>query len=73
IRSNGNLFNARWGAGLVIEFDSSGNQIQTILIPARNVTSCALNGDESVLYVTTASVDSPAIDQLSGSTFAVQL
>jgi sugar lactone lactonase YvrE len=73
IRSNGNLFNARWGAGCVIEFDPSGNVIQTISIPAENVTSCALDGDESVLYVTTANVDSPASDQLAGSTFAVQL
>ena len=66
-------FSARWGAGCVIEFDPSGNVIQTISIPAENVTSCALNSDESVLYVTTANVDSPAGDQLAGSTFAVQL
>jgi sugar lactone lactonase YvrE len=73
IRSNGNLFNARWGAGLVIEFDSSGNQIRTISMPAQNVTSCALNEDESILYVTTANVGSPHGDLLAGSTFAVKL
>jgi sugar lactone lactonase YvrE len=73
IRANGNILNARWGAGRVIEFDPAGSIVNSIEIPAVNVTSCALNADESILYVTTADVDSPANDQLAGSTFAVQL
>lgn len=73
IRVNGNIFNARWGAGCVIEFDPSGSIVNSIEIPAVNVTSCALNEDESILYVTTANVDSPHGDLLAGSTFAVKL
>lgn len=72
-QANGNLLNARWGAGCVIEFDPSGNLIQTISIPAQNVTSCALNYDESVLYVTTAQVDLLPSNHLAGSTFVVKL
>jgi len=73
ITHNGHLFNARWGAGCVLEFDPSGQVVRSIEIPASQVTSCALNSDESILYVTSASIGLDSNDELDGATFAVTL
>jgi sugar lactone lactonase YvrE len=72
IKANGNILNARWGAGCVLEIDPDGSVVDTISIPTINVTSCALNHDESILYVTTASVGLNPSDDSAGCTFAVE-
>lgn len=53
--TEGCLWNARWGGGCVARFSPDGQVIQTVPIPASQVTSCAFGGDHlETLYVTTA-------------------
>lgn len=53
--TEGCLWNARWGGGCVARFSPDGQVIQTVSIPASQVTSCAFGGDHlETLYVTTA-------------------
>ena len=75
ISSQGNIFNARWGAGKVLEINPAGEVIRSIDIPTTYITSCALNEDESILYVTTACVPIPETERTSndGAVFAVTL
>ncbi|TVQ17578.1 MAG: SMP-30/gluconolactonase/LRE family protein [Spirochaetaceae bacterium] len=58
IDSEGMLWIAMWGGSAVRRFDpDSGRMLSSIDLPASNVTSCALGGDDlRDLYITTASV-----------------
>lgn len=75
ITSAGHIFNARWGAGTVLEINPAGEVVRTIELPTTFITSCALNGDESILYVTTACVPISESDRTSndGAVFEVKL
>jgi len=72
---NDNLWVGMWNGNAVINFDPrTGKTIQTINVPAHNVTACAFGGPNlDTLYITTARIDmSPAeLDSLplSGSLF----
>ena len=51
----GKIWNCRWGDAAVFVFDPDGRQVDTIPIPAAQVTSCTFAGaDMTTLYVTTA-------------------
>ncbi|RSK25791.1 SMP-30/gluconolactonase/LRE family protein [Bacillus sp. HMF5848] len=56
IDEEGMLWIAHWGGAQISRWDpSSGTQLDSISIPALNVTSCAFGGDDlSELFVTTA-------------------
>lgn len=75
ITAAGNIFNARWGAGSVLEMNPAGEVIRNIELPTTYITSCSLNDDESVLYVTSACVPIPEADRTAndGAVFAVEL
>lgn len=71
------LWVGMWNGNAVIRFNpDTGEVLQTIEVPAHNVTSCAFGGENlDVLYITTASVDMTDEEQkqypLAGSVFKV--
>lgn len=75
---NDHLWIALWGAGKVGKFDPiSGELLQTVTVPAPNVSSCAFGGkDLDILYITTARawVNKDKLKEfpLSGGLFAVK-
>lgn len=56
IDAEGNLWIAHWGGGKVTNWNpETGELLQTVEVPALNVTSCAFGGEElNELYITTA-------------------
>ncbi len=58
IDEEGKLWIGMWSGHAVCRFDpESGDLIERIMIPAKNVTSCAFGGEKlDTLYITTASV-----------------
>ncbi|MEP3276717.1 MAG: SMP-30/gluconolactonase/LRE family protein [Stappiaceae bacterium] len=55
VDSEGFLWNARYGGGCVARINPNGDVVQTIELPTRQVTSCALGGEDlKTLYVTSA-------------------
>ncbi|MFB2830717.1 SMP-30/gluconolactonase/LRE family protein [Aeromonas jandaei] len=54
---DGNLWNARFGAGCIVKIDPKGRLMQKIELPVTNPTSCCFGGENnSILYVTSARV-----------------
>ena len=77
VDSNGGLWNAHYGSGMVTRYDPNGSVDFTLSIPAPYVTSCMFGGPNlSTLFVTTASSDAngtkltPHAD-LAGALFAI--
>jgi sugar lactone lactonase YvrE len=69
----GYLWNCRWGGGCIVRISPQGAVDRVIEMPARNITSCTFGGcDLKTLFVTSASLESPAGDRLGGSLFAMQ-
>ena len=55
VDADGNLWNARWGAGAVDQYDANGNLLRTCAVPARQSTCPAFVGrDLSRIAVTSA-------------------
>ena len=51
----GFLYSAHWAGARISVYDSMGNVVQTIALPASNVTSCAFGGEVgSLLFATSA-------------------
>ncbi|QFS83107.1 L-arabinolactonase [Roseivivax sp. THAF40] len=72
VDSQGNLWNAQFGAGRVACYTPDGAFMTAIGLPAGQVTCPAFGGpDLSVLYVTSAADGAGKDDRLSGATFAV--
>jgi sugar lactone lactonase YvrE len=77
IDEEGKLWIALWGSGTVGRYDPlTGQRLQTIKVPALNVSSCAFGGKNlDTLYITTARawVNSEKLKEfpLSGGLFAV--
>lgn len=78
IDSEDKLWIALWGSGTVCRYDPlTGEKLQTIKVPAPNVSSCAFGGKNlETLYITTARVwvNGEKLKQfpLSGGLFAVK-
>ena len=75
VDSKGCLWVCHWGGSRVTRFTKDGIDIQTIQLPASNVTSCCFGGQElDVLYITTArqgvSPSGLAQQPLAGGLFA---
>ncbi len=75
VDAEGHIWNARWGAGCVARFAPDGALLQTVSIPARQVTSCAFGGSAlDTLFVTTARIgltpDALAQQPLAGGVFS---
>ncbi|MHA6323864.1 SMP-30/gluconolactonase/LRE family protein [Roseivivax sp. CAU 1753] len=72
VDSQGNLWNAQWGAGRVACYSPEGAFMTAIGVPAGQVTCPAFGGaDLSTLYITSAAHGAPDNDRLTGVTFAV--
>jgi len=53
--SEGGVWVAVWGGGVIQRYDSAGRLTGVVRVPAANVTSCAFGGpDLDILYITTA-------------------
>jgi sugar lactone lactonase YvrE len=78
IDTDGNLWVALWGAGLVGKFNpTTGELLQKVVVPAPNVSSCAFGGKNlETLYITTAGawVNESRLKEFpqSGSLFCVK-
>ncbi len=72
VDSQGNLWNAQYGAGRVACYAPDGAFMTAIGLPAGQVTCPAFGGrDLSMLYVTSAAHGAAENDRLGGATFAV--
>lgn len=61
VDAHGCLWIAQWDGGAISRFDPDGRRMQTVALPATNVTSCTFGGpDLARLYVTSAAMASPA-------------
>lgn len=78
IDAEGMLWVASWGGGQVTRWDpSSGECLETIIVPASQVTSCAFGGKKmDELYITTArtGLDKQTLDKepLAGALFRIK-
>ncbi|MEZ4817775.1 MAG: SMP-30/gluconolactonase/LRE family protein [Flavobacteriaceae bacterium] len=78
IDENDHLWVGMWNGNAVVCFDpNTGSIIETIEVPAHNVTSCAFGGPNlDLLYITTASIDMTEEEKtqypLAGSVFVVK-
>ena len=69
VDSAGALYCAQYGAGRLTRFSPTGERLETLPLPVRNVTSCCLGGPAlDVLYVTTA--ENGGAHPLDGALFA---
>ncbi len=74
VDTEGQLWNAQWGAGRVVCYDREGLPVKTIAFPVPNTTCPAFGGpDLGTLYVTSArqgmSAEAKAAHPASGKTF----
>lgn len=73
IDTDGGVWSARWGGGLVVRYDPDGRESCRIKVPAKHVTSCAFGGpDLRTLYITTARAEEEGADS-GGHVFAVDV
>ncbi|MEM9078352.1 MAG: SMP-30/gluconolactonase/LRE family protein [Bacteroidota bacterium] len=78
IDEEGKLWIALWNGGAVARYDpSSGLLIETIAVPAKNITSCTFGGSNlDLLFITTARTGEEKVDKLkhpyAGSVFMVK-
>lgn len=66
VDSEGYLWNARYNGGCVARISPSGEVVQVVEMPSKQVTSCALGGENmKTLYVTSATqrMDKAALDK----------
>jgi sugar lactone lactonase YvrE len=71
VDTEGNLWSARWGAGAVIGYDSTGNERARIELPAVHASSCCFGGEDlDILYITTARFGLNHPGELDGALFA---
>ncbi|MDJ0820444.1 MAG: SMP-30/gluconolactonase/LRE family protein [Paracoccaceae bacterium] len=72
VDSQGNLWNAQWGAGRVACYNPEGKFLTAVGLAAGQVSCPAFGGtDLSTLFVTSASDGAPEDDRLAGVTFSV--
>jgi sugar lactone lactonase YvrE len=73
VDSEGYLWNCRFSGKCVIRVAPGGRVDRVIELPVINVTSCTFGGsDFKTLYITTASIDAPPGERLSGGLFALR-
>ena len=71
---DGFLWNARWGAGVVIRITPDGRIDRTLEVPAKQPSCCAFGGpDRRTLYVTSARQDLDQPREADGALFVADL
>jgi len=76
IDSEGFLWVAIWGGSRIVRVNVlTGKEVERIVVPAKNITSCAFGGPNlDTLYITTASADTSLEEfPLAGSLFSIKL
>ena len=68
----GNIWNCRWGAGLVIVLSPIGKIVDQIKLPVKYPTSCKLDSTETTLFVTSANPEE-TYDDFSGHTLKIEI
>jgi sugar lactone lactonase YvrE len=70
IDAEGCLWNAQWGVGKCSRYDSQGNFLEEITLPASQITCPSFGGDDfKTLYLSSASVGLESPEKLAGSVF----
>lgn len=71
IDADGNLWVAHWGGGKLTQSNPrNGRLLRTVMLPVRNVTSCAFGGRKlDRIYISTAKNDDGVAEPLAGSVF----
>jgi sugar lactone lactonase YvrE len=73
IDEEGFLWNCRYFGGCVVRFAPSGEVDRVVEMPVTNITNCVFGGTGlRTLYVTTASLSTPAEEPLAGHLFAFE-
>lgn len=73
VDTDGGIWSARYGGGLVVRYEADGRESCRIQVPAKNVSSCAFGGLElRTLYITSAPAEEDGAD-LGGHVFAVKV
>ncbi len=69
----GYLWNCRYFGGCIVRVSPAGEVDRVVEMPVTNITNCVFGGDGlDTLYVTTASVGTPAGESLAGAVFAFE-
>jgi sugar lactone lactonase YvrE len=73
IDAEGCLWNAQWGTGKCSRYDSKGNFLEEIILPASQITCPSFGGEDfKTLYLTSASIGLESPENLAGSVFKVK-
>jgi sugar lactone lactonase YvrE len=73
VDAEGYVWNCRFYGGCIVRVAPNGSVDRVIEMPVKNVTTCIFGGtDRKTLFVTTASLEAPAGDQLAGGLYAIQ-
>lgn len=74
IDSEGYVWNCRFGGGCIVRVSPQGTIDRVVEMPVQNITTCIFGGDDlKTLFVTTASIVSPAGNRLAGSLFSLRV
>jgi sugar lactone lactonase YvrE len=74
IDSEGYVWNCRFGGGCIVRISPQGTIDRVVEMPVQNITTCTFGGDDlKTLFVTTASIVSPAGNRLAGSLFSLRV
>ena len=72
IDAEGCIWNAQWGSGKCSRYDSEGNFLESIILPASQVTCPSFGGDNfQTLFLSSASIGLESTEDLAGSIFEV--
>jgi len=73
VDAQGFLWNCRFYGNCIVRVAPEGHIDRVIEMPVQNITTCTFGGpDLKTLFVTSASIESPAGDRLAGSLFSIQ-
>jgi sugar lactone lactonase YvrE len=73
VDEEGYLWNCRFYGGCIVRVAPDGKIDRIIEMPVRNITSCTFGGaDRTTLYITTAAVDTAAVERLAGGLYALR-
>lgn len=73
VDNEGNLWNAQWGAGRVAKYDQNGEFLDSVELPASQITCPAFGGPQlDQLLITSAKVGLVEVEPKAGTTFVVK-
>jgi sugar lactone lactonase YvrE len=72
IDTEGCIWNAQWGSGKCSRYDTEGNFLESIILPASQITCPSFGGDNfQTLFLSSASIGLELSEDLAGSVFKI--